>query len=68
MGWQVSELIPSVTQIRYALLAEENEGKVLHSPSSGSQVGCFILGSLILPDFAQGKQTAIYQRIILMMQ
>lgn len=31
-------------------------------------VGCFILWPLILPDFAQGQQTAIYQRIILMMQ
>lgn len=34
----VSELIPSVTQIRYALLTEENEGEVLHSPSCGRQV------------------------------
>lgn len=30
--------------------------------------GCFILWSLFLPYFVQGKQTAIYQRIILMVQ
>lgn len=50
---------PSVTQMTYALLAEENEWDILHSPSSGSQAGYF--WSLILPDFAQRKQTAIYQ-------
>lgn len=43
----------------YALLAEENEWDILHSPSSGSQAAYF--WSLILPDFAQRKQTAIYQ-------
>lgn len=29
MGWQVYELIPSVTQIRYAPLAKQDEEEVL---------------------------------------
>lgn len=36
MGWQVSKLILLVTQIRYVLLAEENEDKTL--PLSSSMV------------------------------